>query len=85
MISKFESQIGDGLVGMFYARAISPNGRLLAVARYSVSSEKHNYIIIIDLEKGTQISTATGRTNVINSLSFSGNGLYWQAVVTTAR
>lgn len=76
MISKFESQIGDGPEGMFYSSAISPNGKLLAVAGYPVSSEKENYIIIIDLEKNIQVSTAVGHTNVINSLSFTGSGNY---------
>jgi WD40 repeat protein len=76
MIKKFESQIGDGPEGMLYSSAISPDGKLLAVAGYPVSSENENYIIIIDLEKGVQVSTAVGHTNVINSLSFSGNGNY---------
>ncbi len=74
MIKKFESQIGDGPEGMFYSSAISPDGRLLAVAGYPVASEKENYIVIIDLEKNIQVSTAVGHTNVINTLSFSGNG-----------
>jgi WD40 repeat protein len=76
MVHKFESQIGDGPEGMFYSSAISPDGKLLAVAGYPVSTEKENYIIIIDLEKNKQVSTAVGHTNVINSLSFSGDGNY---------
>lgn len=76
MLQKFESQIGDGPEGMFYTSAISPDGKLLAVAGYPVSSEKQNYILIIDIEKGKQVSTAVGHTNVINTLSFSGNGKY---------
>src|SRR6478609_2492251 len=76
MLRKFESQIGDGPEGMLYASAISPDGKFLAAAGYPVSSEKENYIIIIDLEKNTQVSTAVGHTNVINTLSFSGNGNY---------
>src|SRR5690242_11499281 len=68
MIKKFESQIGDGPEGMLYSSAISPDGKLLAVAGYPVSSENENYIILIDLEKGVQVSTAVGHTNVINSL-----------------
>src|SRR5688572_11963044 len=76
MLKKFESQIGEGPEGMFYASALSPDGKLLAVAGYKVASENENYIIIIDLEKGTQVSTAVGHDDVINSLSFSGNGKY---------
>jgi len=76
MLKKFESQIGDGPEGMLYTSAISPDGKLLAVAGYPVSSEKQNYIIIIDLEKNTQAGAAVGHTNVINSLSFSGDGNY---------
>jgi WD40 repeat protein len=74
MVQKFESQIGDGPEGMFYSSAISPDGKLLAVAGYPVSSEKENYIIIIDLIKNVQLSTAVGHNNVINSLAFSGDG-----------
>jgi WD40 repeat protein len=76
MLKKFESQIGDGPEGMLYASSISPDGKFLAVAGYPVSSEKENYIIIIDLEKNTQVSTAIGHTNVINALTFSGSGNY---------
>lgn len=76
MIKKFESQIGDGPEGMFYSSAISPNGKLLAVAGYPVSAEKENYIIVIDLETNLQVSTAVGHTNVINSLAFNGAGTY---------
>ncbi|MEO7992175.1 MAG: WD40 repeat domain-containing protein, partial [Chryseolinea sp.] len=76
MDKKFESQIGDGPEGMLYASAISPNGKLLAVAGYKVNSEKDNYIIIIDVEKGVQVSTAIGHTDVILSLSFNGAGTY---------
>lgn len=76
MLRKFESQIGDGWEGMLYASALSPDGKLLAVGGYPVSTEKDNYIVIIDIEKGVQVGTAIGHTNVINSLSFSGSGLY---------
>ena len=74
MMRKFESQIGDGWEGMLYASAITPDGKLLAVAGYPVSTEKENYIVIIDLEKGKQVSTAVGHTNVINSLEFANGG-----------
>lgn len=75
-VKKFESQIGDGPEGMFYASALSPDGKLLAVAGYQVSTEKENYIIVIDVEKGEQVATAIGHTDVINSLSFSGSGQF---------
>ena len=76
MLKKFESQIGEGPEGMFYSSALSPDGKLLAVAGYKVESETENYIIIIDLEKGTQVSTAIGHSDIITTLSFSGNGKY---------
>lgn len=76
MKNKFESQIGDGYEGMFYASALSPNGKLLAVAGYQVSTAKENYIIIIDIEKGIQVATAVGHSDVISGLSFSGSGEY---------
>ena len=76
MITKYESQIGDGPQGMFYASALSPDGKVLAVAGYKVNSEKENYILLLDVEKGIQIGTAKGHTDSINSLSFSGKGNY---------
>jgi WD40 repeat protein len=76
MTKKFESQIGDGSEGVLYASAISPDGKLLAVAGYPVSSEKENYIVIIDLEKGVQVSTAVGHSEIITSLSFNKKGNY---------
>lgn len=76
MFKKFESQVGDGSEGMFYASAISPDGKLLAVAGYPVSTEKENYIVLIDIEKGEQVSTAVGHTDIISSLSFNGSGKY---------
>jgi WD40 repeat protein len=76
MLKKFESQIGDGPEGMLYASALSPDGKLLAVGGYKVNSEKENYILLIDLVKGSQVATAIGHTDVINSLSFSSNGKY---------
>lgn len=76
MIKKFESQVGDGSEGMFYASSISPDGKLLAVAGYPVSTEKENYIVLIDIEKGEQVATAIGHTDIISSLGFSGNGKY---------
>ena len=75
-VKKFESQIGDGPEGMFYASALSPDGKLLAVAGYQVSTEKENYIIVIDIEKGEQVATAIGHSDVITSLSFSGSGQF---------
>src|SRR5687768_1549028 len=48
MVRKFESQIGDGYEGVLYASDLSPDGKLLAVAGDKVSTEKENYIIVID-------------------------------------
>ncbi len=76
LVKKYETQIGDGFEGMLYASALSPDGKWLAVAGYQVSSEKQNYVIVIDLEKGVQIATAIGHSDVIYSLSFSGSGKY---------
>ncbi len=76
MIKKFEAQIGKGPEGMFYASAISPNGKYLAASGYPVAGEKGNHIILVDIEKGIQVGTAIGHSNVINSLDFSGDGNY---------
>lgn len=74
MMAQYETEIGDGWEGMLYASALSPNGKLLAVAGYPVHTATENYIILIDLEKGEQIATAIGHTNVINALTFNAQG-----------
>jgi WD40 repeat protein len=77
MLKKFESQIGDGWEGIFYASDLSTDGKLLAVAGYPVSTEKENYIIVIDVVKGTQVATATvGSPDVINAVGFVFDGKY---------
>jgi WD40 repeat protein len=76
MVRKYESQIGDGFEGMFYASALSPDGKLLAVAGYKVNSEKENYILIVDLAKNSQVGTAIGHSDVINSLAFNAAGTF---------
>ena len=77
MKSKFESQIGDGYEGVLYASDLSPDGKLLAIAGYPVATEKENYVVVIDVAKGTQIATATfGSPEAINSLAFFNDGKY---------
>jgi WD40 repeat protein len=77
MKSKFESQIGDGYEGAFYASDLSPDGKLLAISGYPVSTEKENYIVIIDITKGAQVATAVGGSpDVINALGFINDGKY---------
>lgn len=74
LIARLEGQIGDGWEGMLYASAISPDGKLLAVAGYPVKEEKENYILVIDLSTNEQVSIAVGHTNVINNLAFTRDG-----------
>lgn len=76
MVKKFATQIGDGPEGMLYASAISPDGKILATSGYTLTPEKKVYITIIDLEKGEQVATAVGHTNIVNSMAFSSNGRY---------
>jgi WD40 repeat protein len=76
MLKKFETQIGDGPEGLLYASAISPDGKLFAMAGFTTTPDKQVYIAIIDLIKGVQVSTAIGHTNIVNSLSFTGDGKY---------
>jgi len=76
MLKKYESQIGDGFDGMLYASAVSPDGKLLAIAGLTPTNDNRVYIAIIDLNKNTEIATAVGHTDVINSLAFTGDGKY---------
>ena len=77
MIKKFESQIGTGYEGTFYASDLSPDGKTLAIAGYPVSSEKENYVIVIDVAKGTQLATAlVGSPDAINAVGFAFDGKY---------
>src|SRR6185436_9210542 len=76
MLKKFESQIGDGFDGMLYASAVSPDGKLLAIAGLTPTADNQVYIAIIDLNKNKEVATAVGHTDVINSLAFTGDGKY---------
>ena len=76
MLKKFESQIGDGFDGMLYASAVSPDGKLLAIAGLTPTTDNQVYIAIIDLNKNKEVATAVGHTDVINSLAFTGDGKY---------
>ena len=76
MLRKFESEIGDGFNGMLYASSLSPDGTLLAIAGYTVTTNNQVYIAIIDINKGVQVGTALGHTSTINSLAFTGNGKF---------
>ncbi|MBL0742372.1 caspase family protein [Chryseolinea lacunae] len=75
MKQKYESQIGAGWDGTFYAAALSNDGRLLAVAGYP-AVRGDNYIVLIDLQAREQFSTAIGHTNVINTLTFADSSRY---------
>lgn len=76
MLKKYESQIGDGFEGMLYASAISPDGKLLATAGFTTTSDSHVYISIVDLAKNVQVASAVGHTDIINTLAFTGDGKY---------
>ncbi|MDH5599146.1 MAG: WD40 repeat domain-containing protein, partial [Cyclobacteriaceae bacterium] len=73
---RLEGNIGDGWDGMLFASAISPNGRILAVAGFPNQSQEENHIILIDLKQKVQIATAIGHTDVIGALDFSGDGKF---------
>lgn len=71
MVKKFETQIGDGWEGLLYAADISTDGKYIAIAGYPVASEKENYIVVIDREKGVQVTGAkVGSPDVLNALGF---------------
>ena len=74
LLKTLESEIGDGFEGMLYASAMAPSGKWLAVAGYQVRSQQENYIVLIDLEKGTQAATARGHSDIINTLAVNGKG-----------
>ncbi len=63
-------QIGDGPNGQFFAGAMSPDGRLLAVGGYPTLWG----IRLIDLNTGEVAAVLRGHTNVILSLAFSDDG-----------
>ncbi|MFT5469942.1 MAG: WD40 repeat protein [Verrucomicrobiales bacterium] len=71
-------QIGDGHEGKFYAGALSPDGRWLAVGgRDSVLREDHptaNRLIDLERGGGEVAAVLRGHTNAIPALAFSDDG-----------
>ena len=74
LLKTYGSETGDGYEGMFYTSAMGPAGKWICAAGYQVSSQQENYILFIDLEKGTQVATARGHSDVINALSVNAKG-----------
>ena len=76
MLHLYYPEIGDGLQGMIYTSALSPDGKLMAFSGYPVGDGTRNYILIINLENGKETCRATGHGNVVNTMDFSYDGKY---------
>jgi len=71
IIKSYYSEIGPGHEGVFYASAISKDGRYLAVGGYPAVITDSNYVIIIDLKNDKQYGVAIGHYGTITDISIS--------------
>lgn len=74
LLRSYGSETGEGYEGMFYASAMGPGGKWICAAGFQVSAQQENYILFIDLDKGVQVATARGHSDVINGLSVNTQG-----------
>lgn len=71
----FRIQIGEGIRGRIDAGAISPDGRLLAVAGWPYNYDEYGVPIhLFDLASGEIIALLKGHTDVIWNVEFSQDG-----------
>lgn len=66
-LAVWRGELGDGLEGMLYAGALSPDGRWLAVGGYT----EHNEIRVLNTQTGEVVRLLKGHDNVIHGLAFS--------------
>jgi|HubBroStandDraft_3_1064219.scaffolds.fasta_scaffold261858_2 WD40 repeat protein len=74
--------IGDGVEGMLYCGALSPDGSLVAVGGYTGrNNSRENAIYLFDHATGRQVRRIGELPNVVLDLAFSAQGLYLAAVL----
>ncbi len=73
--------IGDGDEGKLYAVAISPDGKEVAVAGFTVSQRLHDHIYFFDRATARLTRSIAQLPNVINHLTYSADGRYLAAAL----
>lgn len=79
LIRTFRIPIGQGVEGMLYACAISPNAEIVAVGGFSCVGNCNQDIYIFNTQTGEMLTKITGLPNVILDLEFSESGKYLAA------
>ena len=81
LLKTFRPPIGYGNEGMLYAGALSPNGKIAAVAGWSYFNKSTLDIYLFNTNTGELIQRLTGLGNVIFDLEFSHDGTYLAAAL----
>jgi WD40 repeat protein len=74
LIKTVRGQIDQEYDGKFYAGALSPDGKILAVGGLLGASDNYGNIRLINLETGEQMALLKGHTSVVADLTFSQDG-----------
>lgn len=86
LLKTFRPPIGHGKEGMLYSGAISPNGKIVAVAgRTAYDWDRSCSIYIFNNSTGELIQRLSGLGNVIFDLEFSQNGTYLAAALGSTK
>ncbi len=73
-VRKILGKIDDGVDGLIYAAALSPDERYLAVGGWLSSDADYGAIRIHDFHTGEVLALLKGHTNTVHSLAFSPDG-----------
>ncbi len=73
--------IGEGVEGMLYSAAISPDGNTIAAGGWTKAGTSSNNIYLFDRESGRLVRRLTGLPNVAIYLTFSPDGAFLAATL----
>jgi len=73
LVRTLRFQMGPEWEGALFACALSPEGRLVAVAGYGFEGDR-GYVTIADLRSGEVLGTLRGHADTVSALAFSPDG-----------
>jgi len=82
LLKVFRPPIGPGPEGSLYAAALSPDGKMLAVAGYGFMRDQKRYapIYLIDLTESGSSRVLVNHTGTVHDLGFTADGLWLASV-----
>jgi len=81
LIRTFRPFISEGHVGMLFACALSPDGRVAAMSGFTNKDTINNNIYLFNTNTGELMQRITGLENIVRDLEFSKDGKYLATAV----